>query len=501
MKNSLVWDTPSVTCLGDRLLDTMLLSTFAKFLDADLYFKWEECPFTIGGGENPTYSYTQAENKTWDKVRFEDYKFENYTQYFNLPKNIKINEYIEAPTHHFADILGGCVSPYLFHKRYMVHMCSFEIFEKVFKETMKEFTPTEKLLALVSDKQKPDVSVHLRRTDKINVRGDYNSFMTYDGLDSLNQMTREAIDKLYDNKRSFYFSSDDIKERNKYNASYPNHIKHDTTCSDVEKTYIDLYMMSISDYIILSQVHSNFSIFASYLNDAKLIYLYDTCMITLQEFNHSDNFIYYKTMESASRICYTEDELIKFEEDVADDFNNALIKAPVHLYSGNEKEIIEVFNNVKPYDWVFCTWRSHYQCLLKGVPPNVIKQDILNGKSITLCYPDYKIYSSAIVGGNIPIATGVALDIKRKGGYNHVWCFVGDMASETGTFFENWKYSVNHDLPITFIIENNGKSVCTDTLKTWNTNELFFANENRKIIYYKYENKYPHAGAGKRIQF
>ena len=101
----------------------------------------------------------------------------------------------------------------------------------------------------------------------------------------------------------------------------------------------------------------------------------------------------------------------------------------------------------------------------------------------------------------IPIATGMALDIKRKGQTNHVWCFVGDMSSETGSFFENWKYSVNHDLPITFVIENNNKSVCTITSEVWNANELFFKNETRKIIYYEYESKYPHAGSGKRIQF
>lgn len=198
---------------------------------------------------------------------------------------------------------------------------------------------------------------------------------------------------------------------------------------------------------------------------------------------------------------YTKQDLISFEEDIANSFNNSLIKAPIHLYYGNESQMINIFKNVKNEDWVFCTWRSHYQCLLKGVPKQLIKQDILDGKSITLCYPEYKVYSSAIVGGNIPIATGVALDIKRKKQTNHVWCFVGDMASETGTFFENWKYSVNHDLPITYIIENNHKSVCTDTLKTWNSSELFFKNETRKIIYYEYENKYPHAGAGKRIQF
>jgi TPP-dependent pyruvate/acetoin dehydrogenase alpha subunit len=193
-------------------------------------------------------------------------------------------------------------------------------------------------------------------------------------------------------------------------------------------------------------------------------------------------------------------QLIDFETDIAECFNNTLIKAPVHLYDGNEEQMIKIFEQVQPEDWVFCTWRSHYQCLLKGVPPEQVKQDILQGKSITLCYPEYNIYSSAIVTGNIPIATGVALDIKRKKQSNHVWCFVGDMTSETGTFFENWKYSVNHDLPITFIIEDNGKSVCTLTKEVWN-DDLYFKNETRKIIYYQYNTKYPHAGAGKRIQF
>lgn len=198
---------------------------------------------------------------------------------------------------------------------------------------------------------------------------------------------------------------------------------------------------------------------------------------------------------------YTREELIKFEEDIANEFNAGKIRAPIHLYNGNEQQMIDIFEKISDDDWLFCTWRSHYQCLLKGVPPERLKTDILQGKSITLCYPEYNIYSSAIVAGSIPIATGVALDIKRKNLTNKVWCFVGDMASETGTFFENWKYAVNYDLPITFVIENNGKSVCTDTLKTWNSNSLYFANITNKILYYEYQTIYPHAGAGKRIQF
>ncbi len=296
MKNSILWTNPSITCLGDRLLDTVILSTYAKVLDADLYFSWKDCPFTISGGDNPTYSYKDGENKTWDKVRFDDYKFENYTQYFNLPTNVRINESVNHPTHFFGDVLGGCTSPILFYKKYMSNLCSLEEFKKYFRETMSEFTPTDKLLSLVNNKPKPDVSVHLRRTDKINTQGDYSTFMTYDGLDLLNEKTHEAISKLYDSKKSFYFSSDDIEERNKYQLLYPNYIEHDTSCSAIEKTYIDLYMLSISDYIILSQIHSNFSVFASYINESKLVYLYDTCLIVDQLFNSSDNFINYKNL-------------------------------------------------------------------------------------------------------------------------------------------------------------------------------------------------------------
>ena len=194
--------------------------------------------------------------------------------------------------------------------------------------------------------------------------------------------------------------------------------------------------------------------------------------------------------------------LIKFEEEVAKKFNNGEIKAPVHLYYGNEDNIIKVFQNIKQNDWVYCSWRSHYQCLLKGVPIDLLMKEILDGKSISLCFPDYKIYSSAIVGGSIPIAVGTALSLKIKKSKDHVFCFMGDMTSETGIAHECIKYSQNHNLPITFIIEDNRKSVMTDTRETWNLEKLSYEDrEIEKIIFYKYETKYPHAGAGKRVQF
>ena len=80
-------------------------------------------------------------------------------------------------------------------------------------------------------------------------------------------------------------------------------------------------------------------------------------------------------------------KLIKFEEDIAELFNSGKIRAPVHLYHGNEDHFIKVFKKIKSEDWVFCSWRSHYQCLLKGVPEEDIKREILQGRSISLCFP------------------------------------------------------------------------------------------------------------------
>lgn len=199
---------------------------------------------------------------------------------------------------------------------------------------------------------------------------------------------------------------------------------------------------------------------------------------------------------------YTVQDLKNFESEVAEIFNSGKIKAPVHLSDGNEAPLIEIFKLVKDVDWVFCSWRSHYQCLLKGVPMNKLVEEIKAGRSISLCFPEYKIFSSAIVGGQIPIAVGLALAEKRKKSNSHVWCFIGDMTSETGIAATSINYAEKHDLPITFVIEDNGLSVLTDTRKVWNTNELRYENmQSSKVISFKYKSSYPHAGAGVRVQF
>jgi len=202
---------------------------------------------------------------------------------------------------------------------------------------------------------------------------------------------------------------------------------------------------------------------------------------------------------------YTKEQLIEFENEIAECFNDAQIKAPIHLYDGNEEQLINVFkkHSIGPEDWVLGSWRSHYQCLLKGVSKEKLKKAILQGRSISLCFKEQRVLCSGIVTGVLPIATGIAMNIKRQGGTNKVYCFLGDMTAETGVAHECIKYSRNHKLPIHFIVEDNGKSVCTDTRQTWGQEKLTFEDkEDDYVTYYKYNlDKYPHAGAGIRVQF
>lgn len=193
----------------------------------------------------------------------------------------------------------------------------------------------------------------------------------------------------------------------------------------------------------------------------------------------------------------TPETLIEFEEKVKTAFEAGEIKAPVHLCGGNEEALIHIFKSVKPSDWVFSTHRSHLHALLHGVDPDWLMKEIIEGRSISINCPEKRFYSSAIVGGILPIAMGVSCSIMMKGEPDRVFVFVGDMASETGICAEVTKYAAGHNLALTIVIEDNGFSVKTPTQRVWGK-ENYGAT---RITRYSYENTYPHQGSGRWVQF
>ena len=194
---------------------------------------------------------------------------------------------------------------------------------------------------------------------------------------------------------------------------------------------------------------------------------------------------------------YTEQDLIDFENLIVQHWENAKIRGPIHLSNGNETQLIEIFKRIKTTDYVFSTWRNHYHALLKEIDSKWLENEILAGKSITVCNVDERFYSSAIVGGTLSIALGVAQGIKKNNGTEKVWCFIGDMSFESGVFYEVHKYARNFDLPLYFIIEDNDVSTYTPTDSTWNKKR----DIPDDVIHYNYKSKYPHYGSGKWIAF
>jgi pyruvate dehydrogenase E1 component alpha subunit len=204
-----------------------------------------------------------------------------------------------------------------------------------------------------------------------------------------------------------------------------------------------------------------------------------------------------KLIKKKDKIKFQSKDLLNFENRVIETYEKGKIKAPVHLSRGNEKELIEIFKYISNTDWVFSSWRNHYHALLHGIDPEALYNDICSGRSMTINSTNPNFYSSSIVGGIIPISLGVAKALKLKKSAKKVWCFIGDMTFESGTFYEVHKYARNFNLPLQFVVEDNNMSTNTPTDKTW----LKKRSIPDDVIYYKYKRRLPHHGTGKWVLF
>lgn len=196
-------------------------------------------------------------------------------------------------------------------------------------------------------------------------------------------------------------------------------------------------------------------------------------------------------------VKFSKQDLILFEEKIADLYQNKAVNGPIHLSEGNEDILIEIFSYIDKKDWVFSAWRNHYHALLHGVDPLFLKEEICAGRSMGIMSESPKFFSSSIVAGIIPIALGAAAALKIQNKSEWVWCFIGDMTAETGVFWEAYKFSKNKNLPLQFVIEDNNKSVTTPTDETWGKKMNYLPG----TIRYQFESKYPHHGTGKWVNF
>lgn len=164
----------------------------------------------------------------------------------------------------------------------------------------------------------------------------------------------------------------------------------------------------------------------------------------------------------------------------------------VHMSGGNEEILLDIFEGIKPTDWVLSSHRSHYHYLLHGGTEEELIAKVKAGKSMFLYGP--RFLTSSIVAGMACIAAGIALDIQRDGGSEMVYCFLGDGASEEGHFYESVRFVNDRNLPCQFIIEDNdlssGVTKAQRGVKRWQWPDC--------VTYYEYKPTYQHAGTGSR---
>lgn len=191
----------------------------------------------------------------------------------------------------------------------------------------------------------------------------------------------------------------------------------------------------------------------------------------------------------------TAQTLIDQENVIRDLWEAGEISSLLHLMGGNEEQLVEIFKEIDRDDFVLCSHRCHFHYTLHGGTDLVEK--VLAGKSMFLYMP--RFLCSAIVGGVCSIAVGIALSYHSRGSKQRVWAFLGDGATDQGAFWEAIRFAEGRDLPITFVVEDNGGQCGVSMEQRWgpeisSSMLLDIAFRHPKVRYYRYTPKYPHAG-------
>ena len=142
-----------------------------------------------------------------------------------------------------------------------------------------------------------------------------------------------------------------------------------------------------------------------------------------------------------------------------------------HLSIGEEAMAVGVCSALRKDDYLLGTHRSHGHILAKGAQMRPMLAEICGkatgyckGRGGTMHIADFNlgiVGANGIVGGGIPIASGVGLSIKYRGTDQVVTCFFGDAAVNIGAFHEAVNFACAFKLPVLFVCENNQYGLST----------------------------------------
>jgi pyruvate dehydrogenase E1 component alpha subunit len=161
----------------------------------------------------------------------------------------------------------------------------------------------------------------------------------------------------------------------------------------------------------------------------------------------------------------------RFEEKAAEMYQRAKIGGYCHLNLGEEATCAGVGAALRPTDYLFTNYREHGYALARGISPEQVMAELFGredgvsrglGGSMHLFDASKRLMGGyAIVGGQLPPATGAALALERQGRDEVVLCQMGDGTTNIGAFHESLNLAALWKLPIVYLVVNNGYGMGT----------------------------------------
>jgi pyruvate dehydrogenase E1 component alpha subunit len=155
----------------------------------------------------------------------------------------------------------------------------------------------------------------------------------------------------------------------------------------------------------------------------------------------------------------------RFEERAGEMYARAKVGGFLHLSIGEEATIVGSARALRDEDYLISTYRSHGHALVRGTPPENVMAELFGrvdgcsgGRGGSMHMFDLArrfMGGYGIVGGNLPIAAGIALASDYKDSDEVTLCTFGDGASNQGTFGETLNIAALWKLPVVFMVTNN----------------------------------------------
>jgi pyruvate dehydrogenase E1 component alpha subunit len=155
----------------------------------------------------------------------------------------------------------------------------------------------------------------------------------------------------------------------------------------------------------------------------------------------------------------------RFEEKAGEAYSLGKIGGFCHLYIGQEAVAVGSIAALRPDDYIVCSYREHGHALARGIPPRAVMAELFGkaagcsrGKGGSMHLFDASrgfMGGHGIVGGHIPLATGMAFAAKYRATEQVAVCYFGEAAVNNGAFHEALNMAALWKLPCVYLCENN----------------------------------------------